>query len=60
MKEASLYSMTTLARYSYLLTILHNSPFLYSIFRKKVIIAVFIRSANMAPIIGTIRKGLTV
>ena len=32
----------------------------YNILRKKVIIAVFIKSANIAPIIGTIRKGLTV
>ena len=32
----------------------------YKIFRKRVIIPVFIRSANMAPMMGTMRKGLTV
>jgi len=31
----------------------------YKIFRKRVIIPVFIRSANMAPTMGTMRNGLT-
>ena len=36
------------------------SSYSYSKFRKRVIIPVLIRSANMAPMIGTMRKGLTV
>ena len=32
----------------------------YSRFRNRVIMPVLIRSANMAPMMGTMRKGLTV
>ena len=31
----------------------------YRIFRKRVMIPVLIKSANIAPMIGTMRKGLT-
>ena len=38
----------------------HVDFYRYKRFRKRVIIPVLIKSANMAPMMGTMRKGLTV
>ena len=38
----------------------HELAIYYRIFRKSVMIPVLSRSANMAPMMGTMRKGLTV
>ena len=49
------FNTTTAKRYLRQLTV-----YRYKIFRKMEMMPVLIRSANMAPMMGTIRKGLTV